>query len=140
VDDIEQETGRSSWMNFSTYNFLQLDGLAALQHEDLHFLRVKGCLRVPHPDLLEEFVRSFFLCVHPCLPILDESEFWMSYRGSVPLLPQRGISLFVFQCMMFASVPVRHPSSTITRTLVNAAIVCTARYSQKSWVSGCKIG
>lgn len=45
--------------------------------------------------------------MHPCLPIINEAEFWqMYYRPSSPDGENGGISLFTFQAMLFASSAV----------------------------------
>lgn len=92
---------------FSFYRFLELSDLPSLPADDVKFLELKGCLHVPVCAILNEFVRQYFLHVHPCLPVLDEADFWRLYSNR-PGRPgkSRSISLFVFQAMMFASCAV----------------------------------
>ncbi|KAL4935929.1 hypothetical protein BDV06DRAFT_233841 [Aspergillus oleicola] len=92
----------SGHVGFANYHFLELLGLSTLDREDIAFLASKGCLSVPEESVLDEFVRQYFLQVHPSSPVIDEAEFWRVYRN-----PGTGkkISLFVFQAILFAGLP-----------------------------------
>lgn len=81
--------------------------------QDVNFLEQAGCFRVPTRPALDEFVREYFLHVHPTLPMLDEGEFWESYmhRGNFPH-DRSQVSLFVFQAMLFSSCSVSFLSVT----------------------------
>lgn len=62
------------------------------------------CLSVPSHEVLDEFVRQYFLYVHPCLPILDEGAFWSMYSRRQHAGPEPiTCSLVLFQAMLFAS-------------------------------------
>ncbi|TPX21289.1 hypothetical protein DIZ76_015245 [Coccidioides immitis] len=89
---------------FSFYRFLELSDLPTLPAEDVRYLELKGSLHVPASPILDEFVRQYFLHVHPCLPVIHEGDFWRSYynRPGHSRKPHT-ISLFVFQAMLFAS-------------------------------------
>lgn len=92
---------------FSFYSFLKWPDLPNIPPEDVKFLEMKGCLHVPPRAILDEFIRQYFLHVHPCLPVLNEAEFWRIYRGK----PDRhgnesSFSLFTFQAMLFVSSAV----------------------------------
>ncbi|KAL4925692.1 Zn(II)2Cys6 transcription factor [Aspergillus undulatus] len=89
-------------VGFASYHFLELRGLKTLDREDIAFLASKGCLSLPEESILDEFVRQYFLQVHPSSPIIDEADFWRVYRN-----PAAGkkISLFVFQAILFAGSP-----------------------------------
>ncbi|KAF4975212.1 hypothetical protein FZEAL_7969 [Fusarium zealandicum] len=74
---------------------------------DLSHLQAQGCLQLPSKTILDEFIRHYFLYVHPMLPLLNEADFWKSYEAT---LPDAGlecggspVSLFLLQAMMFAS-------------------------------------
>ncbi|KAM0811068.1 putative C6 transcription factor [Seiridium cardinale] len=43
--------------------------------EDLEYLRVKGAFSVPSREVCDALIRTYFLHVHPLLPILDVTEF-----------------------------------------------------------------
>ncbi|KAL5336909.1 fungal-specific transcription factor domain-containing protein [Aspergillus crustosus] len=83
--------------------------------EDIQYLSLKGCFFVPAGEVLDEFIRKYFLYVHPCLPVMDEAEFWKMYyhTPSHDFSPHleacngetNGINLLAFQAMLFASCP-----------------------------------
>ncbi|KAL4865000.1 hypothetical protein BDV12DRAFT_211283 [Aspergillus spectabilis] len=100
--NLSSSTTLPGHVSFTHYPFLELRGLTTLDREDLAFLSAKGCLSVPEELVLDEFVRQYFLHVHPSSPVIDEAEFWRVYRS-----PGSGkkISLFVFQAIMFAGSP-----------------------------------
>jgi hypothetical protein len=111
---LPQDFGFNASVTFSYYRFLKLDKLSNIPPEDVRFLETKGCLHVPSGDYLEQFVRQYFLHVHPCMPILDEAEFWELYSGDGNESGTSGISLLVFQAMLFAASTVRfHLSSSL---------------------------
>jgi hypothetical protein len=110
IDDtpLNIESGSHGFMNthviYSYYPFLRLDTLPYMTPEDVNFLESQGCFRVPIRPLLDQFVKEYFLHIHPGLPIIDEGTFWEMYtnRGS-HLAEHPRMSLFVFQAMAFAS-------------------------------------
>ena len=94
-------------MIFSYYSFLEADTMSHIAPDDFKFLEHKGCFHVPSRPILDEFVRAYFLYVHPGLPILNERDFWELYLGE----PQGHkkppkLSLFLFRAMLFASCSV----------------------------------
>lgn len=94
---------------FSYYSFLKSDLLSHMRPQDVNFLELQGCFHVPTRPALDEFVREYFLHVHPNLPMINESEFWEMYmhRGFYPAeLPR--MSLFVLHTMLFASCSVSY--------------------------------
>lgn len=94
-------------MIYSFHRFLDLKDLSRLPPEDVKYLEMKGCLHVPTGPVLDEFIRQYFLHVHPCLPMLNEAEFWDMYNNQFDQSrKRRTISLFTFQAMMFASCSV----------------------------------
>lgn len=86
------------------YPFLSLGNLANLPPHDVNFPESQGCFRVPIPGLLEQFLRKYFLHVHPLLPLVNEGEFWdaFSLEPQSPARPE-GISLLLLQSMLFAA-------------------------------------
>ncbi len=90
---------------FATYPFLELDGFSSMTQEDVAFLNSKGCLQVPAPVYLDEFVRQYFLHIQPCTPIIDESVFWELYRSEYLGTSAPKVSLLLFQTILFASSP-----------------------------------
>ncbi|KAF4438947.1 hypothetical protein F53441_12681 [Fusarium austroafricanum] len=87
---------------YSYYQFLDLD-ISGLSPDDVHYLEAQGCFRVPTREALDEFVREYFLHVHPGLPLLDEALFWDTYIRPRQSCCKSSLSLFVFQAMLFAS-------------------------------------
>ncbi|KAM5353382.1 hypothetical protein ACJ41O_000032 [Fusarium nematophilum] len=98
-----ESTPGAMMVPYSSYPFLTINNLADLSSQDLAFLEIKGALHVPVKPMLDEFVRQYFLHVHPTLPLLDEAQFWSAYRQDKPADPQAKIPLLVFQAMIFAS-------------------------------------
>ncbi|KAF5024605.1 hypothetical protein F66182_3368 [Fusarium sp. NRRL 66182] len=87
---------------YSYYPFLDLD-ISGLSSSDVTYLEAQGCFGVPTREALDDFVREYFLHVHPGLPLLDEAVFWDMYLGNQQSRSGSTLSLFVFQAMLFAS-------------------------------------
>ncbi|KAJ4248833.1 hypothetical protein NW762_012671 [Fusarium torreyae] len=94
-------TGQSHII-YSHYPFLDLD-ISGLEPDDVHFLEAQSCFSVPTREALDDFVREYFLHVHPGLPLLDEALFWDMYSSNKQSRYRSTVSLFVFQAMLFAS-------------------------------------
>ncbi|KAL4760107.1 transcription factor domain-containing protein [Aspergillus foveolatus] len=70
---------------------------------NLTFFKSQMALKVPIQEVLDVFVKHYFLYVHPFLPVVDEAMFWTKYRG---LDASAGkISTLLFQTMLFAASP-----------------------------------
>lgn len=82
--------------------------LSKLPPDDVSFLRQQGCLNVPPRPILDEFIREYFLHVHPMLPLMDECVFWEQYGQK-----KNKLSLFLIQAMMFASCSVGEPDGPL---------------------------
>ncbi|CAG7558750.1 unnamed protein product [Fusarium equiseti] len=83
------------------YAFLQVPDTKDLLPQDLQFLISQGCFIVPQRAALDDFLRQYFLHVHPMLPILNEKDFWLSYNSvegdveyEMPMLVLQGV-LFI---------------------------------------------
>jgi hypothetical protein len=76
---------------------------------DFNHLNAQGCLRVPSKPILDEFMRHYFLYIHPLLPLLNEADFWNAYDPipSNNANPGTPVSMLLLQSMMFASCTVR---------------------------------
>ncbi|KAL1889648.1 hypothetical protein Sste5346_008767 [Sporothrix stenoceras] len=92
---------------FSRYPFLSSKTLWKLDHEDdAQLLEQRGCLHVPKKPILDEFMKKYFLHVHPMVPLLNEHDFWAMYNSPTPQTKAFGqMSLFVFQAMLFIVSP-----------------------------------
>ncbi|KAF5681399.1 cutinase transcription factor 1 beta [Fusarium denticulatum] len=91
-----------SHITYSYYPFLTVD-MSGLEPDDVYYLESRNCLSVPTPDALDDFIREYFLHVHPGLPLLDEAQFWAVYSGDKEPRGEPTISLFLFQAMLFVS-------------------------------------
>lgn len=101
--------GKNSYLvPFSCYPFVTTGILWHINQDAVKLLESCGCLHLPRKSLLDEFVRQYFLRVHPTLPLINEQKFWRAYRSSHPI-PELSnqLSLFVFQAMLFMACPVR---------------------------------
>lgn len=75
-----------------------------LSPDDIHTLERQKCFQVPSGAVLDEFVRQYFLYVHPCLPMLNEGVFWSMYSRRPHVGPEPlSCSLVLFQAILFAS-------------------------------------
>ncbi|KAK1987549.1 fungal-specific transcription factor domain-containing protein [Colletotrichum cereale] len=91
-------------VTYSFYPFLALGNLHGIPPQDVNFLELQGCLRVPTRTILDEFVQQYFLHVHPLLPMLNEGDFWDVYCANPNShVPTDKLSLLVFQAMLFSS-------------------------------------
>ncbi|KAK1725881.1 LOW QUALITY PROTEIN: uncharacterized protein BDZ83DRAFT_730014 [Colletotrichum acutatum] len=94
----------SLWYNsYAYYQFLVLTNLSSMPPQDYRFLEQQGCLHIPVPTILDDFVRDYFLYVHPILPIIDERAFWDIYSQRSKSQPCGDkVSLLLFQSMLFS--------------------------------------
>lgn len=100
----ESQFGLSSDVVYSYYPFLTISNLPNLPPQDVNFLELQGCLRVPTRALLDEFLQQYFLHVHPLLPLINEGDIWDMYclNPNTSSGSER-ISLLLFQSILFAS-------------------------------------
>jgi hypothetical protein len=100
---------------FLHLSFLETTNLPSLSTQDLNYMESQCCLRVPVKEILDVFLRHYFLYVHPLIPLLDEGDFWAMYRAypQNPNSHRPKFPLLVFQAMLFAACSFV-PSETIT--------------------------
>lgn len=104
---FSQDLTFNTTVTFSYYPFLKLGTLTKLHPDDVRYLEMKGCLHVPSRPNLDQFIRQYFLHVHPCMPILDEGDFWDMYSSVRDEKNKTfGIPLVVFQAMLFTASTV----------------------------------
>lgn len=110
----EQSTLFGSEVTYSYYAFLGVNNLWKLPPHDASYLELQGCLRVPKKTILDEYVKQYFLHVHPIMPLINEGSFWELY-GSTPAEESRleKMSLLVFQAMLFAACAVSRGITSI---------------------------
>ncbi|KAJ5552232.1 hypothetical protein N7494_001610 [Penicillium frequentans] len=97
----ESETASGPLLLFNYYPCLQVPNLRNLQPADVAFLESQKCFHIPVEPFLETLVAHYFLYVHPCLPIVDEAEFWLAFRQRKP--GESKFSLLTFQAMLFVA-------------------------------------
>lgn len=103
---MEQSSSTSEgFVIYSYYPFLEMENLPALRPEVTRFLEMSHSFHVPAPAVLDEFVRKYFLYVHPNVPMLDEGDFWEAY-GQRNQRQNHRVPLLVFQAMIFAASSV----------------------------------
>ncbi|PVH75443.1 hypothetical protein DL98DRAFT_427572 [Cadophora sp. DSE1049] len=96
---------------YTDYQFLALEDLSHLSSQEIDFLKSQGCFDIPSKPILDQFIHQYFLHVHPILPQIDEKIFWDLYMGSIQdNSKSAGISLFLFQAMIFAASSFVPPS------------------------------
>lgn len=99
----EQSTRFGAEITYTYYPFIEVNNLSAIPPQDVNYLDLQGCLRVPTKTILDEFVKQFFLHVHPIMPLLNEGDFWEMYAS-----PSQGthvstrISLLMLHAMLFS--------------------------------------
>jgi hypothetical protein len=96
-------------MMYAYFDFVEAEAWNHIAPEDFKFLECKGCFHLPARPVLNEFVREYFLHVHPVLPVINEQEFWNMYYPRRGQTPQFKIPLFVFRAMLFVSCSVSYP-------------------------------
>ena len=105
--DLESRSIVNTHIIFSYYPFIKLGWISKIDPHDVNFLEAQGCFRVPTRPILDEFIREYFLHVHPILPMINEKIFWKMYENNDS--NSRGVShmsLLVFHAMLFASSSV----------------------------------
>lgn len=99
------------------YAFLQVPDTKDLLPQDAAFLVSQGCFIVPQRAALDDFLRQYFLHVHPMLPILNEKDFWLSYN-SVDSDVEYQMPMLVLQGLLFISSGVRTSSTSLMAQLI----------------------
>jgi hypothetical protein len=97
------QIGSMMLVPFSYFPYLSIQNLCKLPPADVAYLESQRSFDVPVGDFLDRLISHYFLSVHPCLPIINEAEFWKMYRKGVT---SSSCSLLVFQAMLFAASSV----------------------------------
>jgi transcriptional regulatory protein AMDR len=78
----------------------------------------------PAKDVRDDFVEAFFEKIHPCFPIIDESDFRARYSN-----PQNQPPLLLLHAVLLAGAHVSvHPKAVQARHMVKAALFRRAKY------------
>ncbi|KAJ1708655.1 hypothetical protein NYO67_9217 [Aspergillus flavus] len=97
----------ASDVEYSAYPFLDFRSMSCLDKWDISYLASKGCFTLPRRRVLDEFVKKYFLHIHPGTPVLNEAEFWQLYsqQGDGGTSSGRSISVLVLQAILFRTCP-----------------------------------
>lgn len=107
----EQSTAFGSDITYTYYPYLAVDNLSNVPPQDISYLELQGCFRVPVKTTLDDFIKQFFLHVHPLMPLVNEGDFWELYgaqAGGTPVTEK--LSLLLLQAMLFSACSVSQPS------------------------------
>lgn len=100
----EQSMAFGSDIAFSHYPFLEANNLPNLLPQDASYLEMQGCFRVPIKPIMDEFVKQYFLYVHPLTPLLNEGEIWQMYSSQS--VGQTRLSLLLCQAVLYSACSV----------------------------------
>jgi hypothetical protein len=94
-------TAKDNHILYTYYPFLRHNDFSSLHARDFAILEAEGCFRVPHRQALDDFLRQYFVYVHPLLPLMDESDIWAMYDGESEGTGM--VALLLIQSMLFAA-------------------------------------
>ncbi|KAE8156217.1 hypothetical protein BDV40DRAFT_281862 [Aspergillus tamarii] len=108
----------STLVPFAYYPYLNVPNLDRLPASDIAYLDSQKCFNVPSGEFLETLISHYFLYVHPCLPVINEAEFWPVFRQR-----ERGkpFSLLLFQTMLFVAssyLPVEYVKRSGAQSII----------------------
>lgn len=119
----EQSTRFGADITYTYYPFIELNNLSAIPLQDVNYLDLQGCLRVPTKTILDEFVKQFFLHVHPIMPLLNEGDFWEMYGSqSQGTHVSTRISLLMLHAMLFSVCGVSLSRRSASRSLLTSSL------------------
>lgn len=125
----EQSTRFGADITYTYYPFIEVNNLSAIPPQDINYLDLQGCLRVPTKTILDEFVKQFFLHVHPIMPLLNEGDFWEMYASQAQgTHVSTRISLLMIHAMLFSVCGVS--LETVVRAEVVADFPCLVCVSE----------
>lgn len=119
---------------------IKADDFSHVSPQHIQFLEAQGCFEIPESPALEEFIRRYFIYVHPQLPMIDEAAAWASLqRHNSDHDLDNPISIFTFQAMLFVSCSVCLHGLYILLSIFSAEmtfhIVPTPNCASQCWVS-----
>ncbi|KAK8075193.1 fungal specific transcription factor domain-containing protein [Apiospora hydei] len=120
-------------ITYSYYPFLSINNLHNLLPQDVNYLESQGCLRIPTPEILDEFVRQYFLHVHPLMPVINEGDFWEMYGQCGFGGSGERMSLLVFQSMLFVAC------NFVSKEKVKALGFSSSRVARATLYRRCKL-
>jgi len=135
LEDQKTTQDQVGHVPYYSYPFIESDNLSDISPSDIGYLKRQGSFSIPARPVLETFVRQYFLCVHPFLPVLDEALFWDIFatcHNETGAMTQ--ISLFTFQAMLFASSSVSNLASVAIDVKLTRTSVCSRQYPSRYWI------
>ncbi|KAE8405502.1 fungal-specific transcription factor domain-containing protein [Aspergillus pseudonomiae] len=108
----------STLVPYAYYPYLNAPNLHRLPASDITFLDSQKCFSVPSGEFLETLISHYFLYVHPCLPVINEAEFWPVFRQRER---HKHFSLLVFQAMLFVAssyLPVEYVKRSGVQSII----------------------
>lgn len=94
-------------ITYTFYPFLEINNLTNILPQDVSYLEMQGCFRIPTKPVLDELVKQYFLHVHPIMPLYNEGDFWEMYGAPSGSASEHGrVSLLIFQAMLFSACRV----------------------------------
>lgn len=100
-------TGNEMYVHFSHYQYIEAYDLSRIEPSAALLLEEYACFQVPSRPILDEFVRHYFLHIHPVLPIMDEVEFLDMFRTEDIARPcEAQVPLFLFHAIIFIASSV----------------------------------
>ncbi|KAL7784343.1 fungal-specific transcription factor domain-containing protein [Trichoderma ceciliae] len=115
------------YSSHDTLPFIRTPELGHVSALDIRFMQLNGCFDLPPMPILNEFVRIYFLHLHPIVPLLDEGDFWDSFSCT----NGEKISLLVFQTIIFAACAFI-PGAIAEATGFDCPRAATAAFYKKS--------
>ncbi|KAJ4205004.1 hypothetical protein NW759_014670 [Fusarium solani] len=125
----QQLRDEATSLAYPSYSFLQAPTIRSIFDQDREFLVAQGCFTLPQRLILDEFIRHYFLHVHPMLPLLNEAEFWAAYDGKRPHNDTAGkVPMIVMQAILFVCASFVSSSAILALGFKNAHGAKTAFY------------
>ncbi|KAG8665128.1 uncharacterized protein FPOAC1_013106 [Fusarium poae] len=97
-----RKNGNETFVHFSHYRCIEAYDLDQIDPSAALLLEEYACFHVPPRPMLDEFIRHYFLHIHPVLPVMDEVEFLDMFRTDTITRPCQGqVPLFLFHAILF---------------------------------------
>ncbi|ENI00588.1 hypothetical protein COCC4DRAFT_205615 [Bipolaris maydis ATCC 48331] len=98
---------RGNFVHFSSYQCIEVFDLTRVEPFAALLLEEYGCFYVPAKPILYEFIRQYFLHIHPVLPVMDEVKFLDMFHTNTVIRPcQEQVPLFLFHAILFLASSV----------------------------------
>ncbi|KAK2933519.1 Zn2-C6 fungal-type DNA-binding domain [Fusarium oxysporum f. sp. vasinfectum] len=99
-----RKNGSETFVHFSHYQCIEAYDLDRIEPSAALLLEEYACFQVPARPILDEFIRHYFLHIHPVLPVMDEVEFLGMFRTKNVTRPcEAQVPLFLFHAILFVA-------------------------------------